>query len=70
MHDRKLLTVDELAKRLACSSRAIWKWAAMGRLPAPVRIGRSVRWDSTVIDSWIANGCNTNDDECAPQAAR
>jgi len=53
----RLLDVRAVAERLSVSARAIWKWQASGRLPAPVRLGRSVRWRSSDIDEWIEQGC-------------
>jgi predicted DNA-binding transcriptional regulator AlpA len=31
--------------------------ADSGKLPAPIRIGSSVRWNADIIDEWIRNGC-------------
>jgi len=39
------------------SSRQIWRLNDMGRMPAPVRIGKSVRWSHSVLSKWIADGC-------------
>lgn len=53
----RLLTVRELAARLGISTRQAWKLLAAGRLPAPLRLGRSVRWRAATVDRWIAAGC-------------
>ena len=53
-----LIDVNEVARRLSVSPRAVWKWVAAGRLPAPVRLGRSVRWRETDISRFIADGCD------------
>lgn len=53
----ELLNVKDLAARLRVSSRQIWKLCAMGRLPAPVRLSRSVRWRAADIDRWVRLGC-------------
>ena len=53
----KLLTVREVANRLGVSSRQIWKLTASGRLPAPVRLARSVRWRESDISLFIERGC-------------
>lgn len=53
----KLLDVAALAELLGCSQRAVWKWRDAGRLPAPVQLGRLVRWRESDISSWIASGC-------------
>lgn len=53
----EMLTDTEISNLIKVSRRQIWKLLAMGRLPEPIRIGRSVRWRRADIDSWIANGC-------------
>lgn len=54
---RALVDVRAVAARLSCSVRSVWRLADAGRLPAPVRLGRLIRWDAAVIDEWIASGC-------------
>lgn len=53
----RLLTVREVAARLGVSTRQVWKLAASGRLPAPVRLARSVRWRESDIADFIRLGC-------------
>ncbi len=55
--DAKLLTAGDLAKRLRISLRQVRKLHAEALLPAPIRLGRSVRWRSGEIAEWIAAGC-------------
>ena len=52
-----MLTVDGVAKMLACSPRSIYRLADAGRIPPPVRIGGLVRWPRAVLEQWIAEGC-------------
>ena len=52
-----MLTVDGVAKMLACSPRSIYRLADAGRIPPPVRIGGLVRWPRTMLEQWIADGC-------------
>ena len=42
----ELLTIRELAKVLKLSPRSIWRLVKNHQLPAPVRIGGSIRWSS------------------------
>jgi excisionase family DNA binding protein len=43
--DKELWTVREIARRLSVSERTVWRLAAQGVLPAPVRLGsRCSRW--------------------------
>jgi excisionase family DNA binding protein len=53
----KLLTADQLAKLLNISIRTLWRLRAGGKLPAPVRLGGSVRWRPVEIEAWLAAGC-------------
>lgn len=40
----------DLAKLLQVSVRNVWRLRSAGRLPAPIRIARVVRWDRRDID--------------------
>ena len=42
--ERLALSVADLAMLLGISQRHCWKLLAAGRLPKPIRFGRSVRW--------------------------
>jgi len=55
--DSELLNVREVAKILGICSRQCWKMSASGKMPAPVRLGRCVRWRRFELESWIAGGC-------------
>ena len=57
----ELLTVREVAAALKVSPRQIWKLNAMGRLPAPIRQARSVRWRSSDIAEFVRLGCPSRD---------
>jgi excisionase family DNA binding protein len=49
-----LLTVREVAQRLALGTRTVWKWSRSGQLPAPIRLGnRTVRWRAAEIDRFV-----------------
>ena len=53
----ELLTVREVATALKVSPRQIWKLSSAGRLPAPVRLARSVRWRAADIARFVELGC-------------
>jgi len=53
----ELLTTNEVARLLGCGARSVWRWSRSGRMPAPVRIGNTVRYRRREIEDWIANGC-------------
>jgi predicted DNA-binding transcriptional regulator AlpA len=49
-----LLTVREVAQRLALSERTVWRWSAIGLLPAPVHLRpRSTRWRARDIQVYL-----------------
>lgn len=52
-----LLTVRDVSEILGCSPRHVYRLAATGRMPPPLKLGALVRWSKSVIDDWIAAGC-------------
>ena len=46
----------DLARRLDVSLRHLRRLDSAGKLPKPVRLGRSVRWPVTEIESWLRAG--------------
>ena len=50
---RLLVSVKEVAAALGVSERTCWRWAATGEIPAPVRIGRSVRWHKPTLNEHL-----------------
>jgi len=53
----RLLDVGGVAEMLGVSSRQVYRLADGGKMPRPLRLGGSVRWDRQSIESWIAAGC-------------
>lgn len=53
----ELLTAEDVGGLLNCSARTVRRMADSGRIPAPVRLGRLVRWDRQGLLDWIAEGC-------------
>ena len=51
-----LLTAADVAGLLAVSLRTVRRLDITGRLPAPLLIGRAVRWRRAEITSWLAAG--------------
>jgi predicted DNA-binding transcriptional regulator AlpA len=54
-----LLDGPSAAKLLGISERQLRKLEVTGRIPPPVRIGRSVRWSRENLASWVREGCPT-----------
>ena len=52
-----LLTAAQLCKLLNVSKRTLWRLRSASKLPAPVRLAGSVRWNANEIAAWINAGC-------------
>lgn len=50
----QLLSAKALAKMLSLSKRQIFRLNSSGRIPAPIKIGGSVRWSAQEISTWLA----------------
>lgn len=59
--DRLALPAPDTAKLLGISERHLWSLSASGRLPAPIRLGRSVRWRLDELRAWLDAGCPPRD---------
>lgn len=52
----QLLSAKELGRVLDLSKRQIFRLNSCGKIPAPLRIGGSVRWSSSEIREWLKAG--------------
>ncbi|MBN8625036.1 MAG: helix-turn-helix domain-containing protein [Planctomycetes bacterium] len=52
-----LIQADELATLLNVSERTLWRLLSAGKIPEPVRLGRSTRWRLDQVRQWINDGC-------------
>ena len=52
----QLLTAKQLGELLNLSKRQIFRLNSCGKLPAPIRIGGSVRWAESTIAEWLSCG--------------
>jgi len=52
----KLLTAKAVGEMLSLSKRQIFRLNSCGKIPAPIRIGGSVRWAEKSISAWLAAG--------------
>jgi excisionase family DNA binding protein len=55
--DAALLDVRQVAARLGCSTRHVYRLADAGRMPASLKLGALVRWRRDELADWISNGC-------------
>jgi hypothetical protein len=52
-----LLTLKEAAAACRTSPRTWRTWDALGKVPAPIRIGRMKFWRPRELEDWVATGC-------------
>lgn len=52
----QLLTAKKLGALLSLSKRQVFRLNSCGKLPAPIRIGGSVRWAESTIAQWLKAG--------------
>lgn len=55
---RRMLNAKQVAERLGCNWRTIYRLADIGDMPMGVKIGGLRRWDSDELERWIGDGCN------------
>jgi predicted DNA-binding transcriptional regulator AlpA len=53
------LLVDATTAAALCGKHLrTWRaWQAAGRIPRPIRIGRSLMWRFSELEAWVAAGC-------------
>ncbi len=51
-----LLSVPQLASRLAMTRHHVWRLCREGQIPHTRINGRTIRFDADEIDAWIASG--------------
>ncbi|WP_165064028.1 helix-turn-helix transcriptional regulator [Paludisphaera rhizosphaerae] len=54
---RLLIDAEEFARWLDVSERTLWRLLSAGKVPKPMRVGRSTRWRAEEIRGWIDRGC-------------
>jgi len=52
----RLLSAEAVGKMLSLSRRQIFRLNSSGKIPAPIRIGRAVRWAESTIAQWLKAG--------------
>jgi len=55
------LSARQVADQLGVSERHVWSLDSSGRLPRPVRLGKSVRWPTSELKAWLAAGSPARD---------
>ncbi len=57
MAEEKLLNVQDVSLALGLSDRTIRRMVRTGQVPPPLKLGQGIRWQSSVLDSWMRGGC-------------
>ena len=65
-----LIDAKAAAALLSLSPRHFYRLVNSGHAPAPLRLGRSVRWPRQAIEGWIADGCKPVRPPCAARTRR
>lgn len=55
-HSKLALSANEVAEMLGISRAHVWRLLSSGRIPRPVRLGRSVRWNRKTLEDWLEAG--------------
>ncbi len=55
--DVQMVTVSDVAAMLQCGERTVHRMIETASIPAPVRIGRLIRWPKAKLTQWIDDGC-------------
>jgi excisionase family DNA binding protein len=53
----ELLSVNRVAELLDASPSHVYRLADAGMMPAPIKLGNSVKWVRNALNDWIAGGC-------------
>ena len=64
MSQTRLMNIYQVATLFNVSRQTIRRWWAEGKIPAPIKIGRSLRWRESDIDAFIKEQERY---ECVPQ---
>ena len=54
MPEKMLLPVAEVAELLGVSIPSVWRYAANGTIPKPIKLGGATRWRRSEIEALIA----------------
>lgn len=56
-HLDALISIQDVAHMLNCSSRHVYRLVDTRRIPQPIKLGVLLRWIKSDFDRWIAAGC-------------
>lgn len=57
--DMELLNVKAVSELMSCSERTVHRLSDSGGMPAPLKIGRMIRWSRCSLMEWIQGGCQS-----------
>jgi excisionase family DNA binding protein len=50
---KRMLTKGDLAELIGCCKATVVRLAKSGELPAPIKLGNMLRWDSDAFMAWL-----------------
>ena len=53
----RLVAVDEVAGKLAVSTRSVWRLVSARKIVLPIKVGGATRWRESELIRWMAAGC-------------
>ncbi|MEM7784956.1 MAG: helix-turn-helix domain-containing protein [Planctomycetota bacterium] len=68
--EQKTLTISQLANELGVSRTTIWRMRQSDELPAPLPIGRGVRYRKSDIELWLTLECPDREQFAALKATK
>jgi len=57
--EKELLNASEAAEFLGCGKSTLWRWAAAGQAPAPIKLGGISRWQKSELQRLIEAASKT-----------
>lgn len=57
VHEALAISARQLSQMLGISLRQCWRLSSAGKLPKPVRLGGSIRWNRAEVQHWFEAGC-------------
>lgn len=57
------IKAGEIARALQVCPKTISRWAEGGAMPAPVKVGGTIRFHAKAVEQWIQDGCPRNSEQ-------
>ncbi len=54
--ERAVLNATEVGRMIGAGRASVYGLHARGEMPAPIRVGRGLRWAKAEIEAWLLHG--------------